>query len=228
MIEAIKKHAEECYPRECCGVVIVRKGKEKYIPCTNINTGSEFTIDPIDYAMAEDQGEIIMIVHSHPNGLPRPTDADIAGCEKSRLPWLIVSWPVFGQYLLKPTGKKLPLLGRQFMHGVVDCYTYIQDYYSQTLAITLPDFPRGDNWWLSGQDMYLDGFGEAGFVQVDDLQIHDVILMQVASPVANHGAVYVGNNHIEHHQVNRLSSRDVYGGWYRKISLMNLRHKALL
>ena len=227
MIKAIEDHALACYPQESCGLIVVVKGKERYIPCRNIASGSNFAIHPEDYAAAEDVGAIIKIVHSHPNASPKPSQADIASCEKTGLPWLIISVPTMQVHEFKPTGYVTPLMGREFVHGVLDCYSFIRDYYQQILNIEIPDFDRSDNWWQAGDNLYLDGYQSAGFRRVDDLQPHDVILMTVASKVPNHGAIYVGDNIIEHHQVSRLSSRDVYGGWYRKITSHYLRHEAL-
>lgn len=228
VIADIQAHALDCYPRESCGVIIVKKGRKKYIPCLNLAQGNDFLINPVDYARAEDEGAIIKIVHSHPNLSPKPSQADLVGCEKSGLPWLIISVPSLEIYEFEPTGYKTPLMGREFKHGVLDCYTFIRDYYDQVLDIQIPDFDRTDNWWQGGENLYLDGYESAGFVRVDDIQEHDVLLMQVVSPVPNHGAIYVGDNKIQHHQVNRLSSCDVFGGWYRKIHVMTLRHSCRL
>lgn len=227
MIEAIKKHAKQEYPRECCGVVIIEKGREKYIPCRNILGGHDFAIDPVDFAKAEDRGEIIKIIHSHPNQSPMPSEADRISCEKSGLKWLIMSYPSGDIFEFEPTGYEIPLLGRQFAHGIVDCYSFIQDYYRVNLNINLPDFVRKDDWWLGGEDLYMEGFNDAGFSVVSDMEKHDVLLMKVMSPVLNHGAVYVGDGNIEHHQHGRLSSRDVYGGWHQKITQLILRYEDL-
>jgi proteasome lid subunit RPN8/RPN11 len=227
-MKEISSHAEQAFPSESCGVIVIVKGRKKYIPCRNIANQGDFAIHPEDYAGAEDLGKIVMIVHSHPNVSPKPSAADLIGCERSGMPWLIINWPTAKTYEFKPTGYKTPLIGRVFQHGILDCYTFIQDYYDQNLNITLPDFYRPDNWWLSGANLYLDNFESAGFTQVDDLQEHDVILMTVASKVPNHGAIYAGDGKIEHHLVNRLSSRDILGGWYSKISTHYLRHKEFL
>lgn len=230
MIDDIRAHAEAEYPRESCGVVVVRKGRERYIPCRNIAESNEhFVIHPEDYAAAEDMGEVTMIVHSHPNVPPIPSDADLVGCERSGLPWMIINWPTGAVYEFKPSGYKAPLYGRQFSHGVLDCYAFIRDYYREILAIELPEFDRADEWWLKGQNLYLDNFEAAGFVRVfDEPRKHDGLLMQVASEVPNHAAVFLGDGNIGHHQGGRLSSKDVFGGWYRKITTHVLRHRSLI
>lgn len=226
----IKAHAEAEFPRECCGLVTVRKGKEKYLPCRNMSPGTEqFSMHPEDYAAAEDHGSITMIVHSHPNGSPSPSQADRVGCEASGLPWLIIGFPSLETYEFAPMGYMAPLIGRVFSHGILDCYSLIRDYYRQELRIELPDFERENEWWLKGQDLYRENFKKAGFspIAVEDLRPHDVILMQISAPKTNHGAVYLGDGKILHHPMNRLSGRDVFGGFWLKHATVFLRHRSL-
>ena len=229
LLAEIRAHAELDYPRESCGLVVVRKGRKRYMPVRNVAERNEhFVMHPQDQADAEDAGEVLLVVHSHPNLPPVPSQADLVGCEASGLPWLIVNWPTGTTHQFAPSGYVAPLYGRQFSHGVLDCYAFIQDYYRQELGIELPDFERPDEWWLKGQDLYQDGFAAAGFERVTGpMQAHDVLLMRVASPVPNHGAVFLGGARIGHHQMGRLSSRDVFGGWYEKVTVATLRHRSL-
>jgi proteasome lid subunit RPN8/RPN11 len=232
IIEEIKEHASRVYPRECCGLVLVVKGKYRYYPCTNIapDGNNQFIMSPDDWMAAEDLGTPTIIVHSHPNASPMPSQADLVGCEKSQLPWLIVNWPVGTMHYFEPSGYVLPLIGREFIHGLVDCYTLIRDYYKQELGITLLDFYRADEWWAHGENLYLDNYERTGFTLILDgePQKHDMLYMQVGSQVPNHGAVYLGDGTILHHQYNRLSSKDVYGGWYKKVTSHIMRYKDFL
>jgi proteasome lid subunit RPN8/RPN11 len=224
----IRAHAQQCFPLESCGVVLVQHGKERYRPCRNASTGADqFQIDPRDYAQAEEAGDIITIVHSHVNVSPQPSQADLVGCEATGLPWAIVNWPTGELHEFTPTQYKAPLIGRAFSHGVLDCYSLIRDYYQEVLGLVLPDFSRRDDWWHGDEDLYRDNFAAAGFVVVDEtaLRLHDVILMQLCAPKTNHGAVYLGDGIILHHPMNRLSGRDPYGGFWQKISTHWLRHK---
>lgn len=221
-------HAAEESPRESCGLVVVKKGKPVYIKCRNIAEKNEhFVIHPEDQQKAEDAGEVIAVVHSHPFISLKPSEADLVGCEATQVPWVIVNHPTGEMVTIEPSGYKAPLIGRTFHHGVLDCYSLIRDYYKEVLSIALPDFERRDEWWLKGENLYLDGFSKAGFVEVQDMKEHDVLLMKVASKVPNHGAVLEKNGTIIHHQMGRLSSRDVYGGWYRKVTVKILRHSSL-
>jgi proteasome lid subunit RPN8/RPN11 len=228
VLQAIREHAKECYPLESCGVVVVKRGKPVYIACRNIASEGNFAIHPEDYADAEDKGKIALIVHSHPNVAPRPSPSDLIGCEKSGLPWLIVNWPTGKTYYFEPSGFELPLYGRTFNHGIIDCWTFVQDYYKKTLNIDVPHFDRRDNWWLAGENMYMDFGEEAGFRFVENPQQHDLVYMMIGSPVPNHAAIFLGDNTIGHHLEHRLSSCDVYGGSYLDATTHYLRHKDLM
>jgi len=221
----IFNHAKECYPLESCGLIVIIKGRKKYWPCRNIASGLQFAIHPEDYAAAEDKGVIDTVVHSHPNISPMPSPSDLIGCEQSGLKWLIISYPNGNIYKFKPTGYLLPLYGREFQHGTVDCFSFIRDYFKQELNIDMPNYDRADNWWLNGESHYIDRADDAGFYIVNELKINDVIFMSIGSSVPNHAAVYLGNNKIGHHLAGRLSSIDIYGGWYAKITTQIARHK---
>ena len=224
----IRAHAAEEAPKECCGLVVIRNGKLQYLKCRNIaqDPAKDFTLSPEDYASAEDQGEIVRIVHSHVYKAPLPSEADLVACELSGIPWLIVNWPVGTIHEFEPSGYKAPLIGRQFHHGSLDCYGLIRDYYREVLNIELLDFVRQDDWWTKGENLYLEGFPKAGFIEVDSIEPHDVLLMQIASPVINHAAIYVGENQIIQHCFGRLSSRDVWGGAWQRATRKIVRHKS--
>lgn len=227
ILDEIHKHIEAELPREACGVVIIELGKYKYIPCKNISQNlQDFVIDPVDWANAEDMGSIVLVVHSHPNISPEPTQADLVGCENSKLPWMIINWPSKEFRYIEPSGYEAPLIGRVYVQGIIDCLTLVQDYYWRNLRINLqsPSF-RTEKWWERGENLYVQSAPENGFYQVDKPEKHDVILMQVMSSVPNHAAVWLGDGKIMHHQLNRLSSIDIYGGWYQKVTTHIFRHK---
>lgn len=231
ILDAIREHAAACAPAECCGLAVVRRGKLRYVPCRNLAAGSPtadtFLIDPEDYAAAEDRSTIVAIVHSHVNLNPRPSMADLVGIEASNLPWLIVNHPVGSYTLTEPSGYVAPLIGRPFVHAVLDCYSLIRDWYATERSITLPDYERPDKWWeKDGYDLYVKNFTHAGFVEIAerDLLPGDVILMCIAANRTNHGGIYAGNNQILQHCMGRLSSRDVWGGAWRKAATHYLRY----
>ena len=226
-------HAEAEQPREACGLIArTAAGHFNYVRVPNIAAdSSQFLMDPHWYAIAEDAHETVLaIVHSHPNASANPSMADRVGCEKSGLPWVICGWPsgVFKQ--LEPSGWLAPYKGREFHHGVLDCYTLIQDWYLRELHQELPDFERDDGWWENRadhapEDLYMEGLAQAGFVRVfGEPQRHDGILMQVASDRANHGAVYLGSGVMLHHLHGRLSEETIYGGYWLRHTVALVRH----
>lgn len=227
LLASIRQHTSAESPNEACGLVIVKRGRHKYIPCKNIAKSKQdhFVISHEDYADAEDEGKIVYIVHSHVNIPHLPSDGDKVGIEKSGLPWLIINEPTGSYGIYEPNGYLAPLVGRAYHHGVLDCYSIIRDYYLSELNVELPDFDRLNEWWLNGKNMYIENFEKAGFLRVHEPpKTHDVLLMQIASPVPNHGAIFLGDGTILQHCANRLSSRDVWGGGWERSTTHVLRH----
>jgi proteasome lid subunit RPN8/RPN11 len=224
------EHARAEYPREACGLLVIRKGREVYARCRNIGVGTDqFVIHPEDYAAADREGEIVGVVHSHPGTSPEPSQADRVACGASGLPWHIVGIPSEDWVRIEPTGFVAPLVGREWSHGVLDCYSLVRDWFRSERGVLLPNFARFDDWWKRGENLYLDNFSRVGFEVVNFADLRnllpgDCFLMQVASPVPNHAAVYLGDGLILHHLQGRLSSRDVYGGYWQKVTTHVLRY----
>lgn len=231
LVDEIAAHAKAELPRESCGVIIVFKGKYKYIPCINdSNDITDFSMNAKSFADAEDMGEVLYIVHSHPRTENKPSIVDLINIEKTNIPWLIIN-PYTKQYTVtKPSGYIAPLIGRQFFPGVLDCYTIIKDFYKQELNIELPEWEREDNWWLEGKNYYLERYKPSGFEVILDNKIkpYDVVMMTLGSPVVNHAGIILPDGSLLHHARGRLSSRDVYSGYYRNITSHIIRHKELL
>jgi cell wall-associated NlpC family hydrolase len=152
---------------------------------------------PEDWADAEDAGRILAVVHSHPDAPAQPSEADRASCEATGLPWVIVSVRE-GQFeelhQFAPTGWQAPLLGRQFFHGVLDCYTLVRDWYRReagsscrTLSVPTTGGTRARTSICSSCAGRLLAF------PMRRRSAGDVVLMAVRSPVANHAGIYLGS-----------------------------------
>ena len=247
---AMRNHAIAEFPKEAAGFVVITTDGEKYIPANNLSDtpNDSVIVCPKSQAKAYKAGDVVAFFHSHPNHPAEPSQADLVACERMGKPWYILplnnhngGLEVGELITVIPSGYKAPLIGRAFNHGVLDCYTLIQDYYARELSIELPDFHRDDEWWKKGGNLYEENFTSAGFAKVTDLKPHDVVLMQYYSPVTNHAGVFIGDNQLKseslgfkipdsmiHHASNRLSERVVYGGYWADITRMILRHEALL
>jgi proteasome lid subunit RPN8/RPN11 len=222
-----EEHAAECFPNECCGLIV----NGRYRPCRNSATGPDMLdIHPEDWAAAEDEGPIEAICHSHPNGSNLPSALDLKMMDRSRKPWWIL-----GREGLRKIAPVHSLLGREFEYGVHDCFKLATDYYRTCWGVEVPEFDHQEyGWWKHGKNLFLEQFEKAGFFEIpmEDLRIGDGILMQIESdpgnPVPNHCAVLVDDNLILHHMYKRLSTRDVYGDYFRKVSVRYLRNRQCL
>lgn len=216
----ILNHVKQCGEVECCGFVIDNK---IYLPCNNISPAptETFEISSDDWIKAEESGVITAIVHSHPDGLSILSEADQFYQQKTAVDWWLVCDNKIHKFRYMQH-----LLGREFKHGVTDCYALFRDAY-HLCGFDFQNFHRDDNWWDNGQNLYLDNMQANGFhqVSISSLQDGDVILFPLNSKVVNHAAIYVGNNFILHHLPGRLSKRDLFGGYWLKNYHSIWRHK---
>lgn len=235
-LEEIYSHAHESYPEESCGVVYIYKGRYKYRPCTNLHETPElnFRISDEELSSLPSGSQIYLIVHSHPDAPAEPSEFDLASQKASSHKWLIISSSrnksdSVDIYITPDQEIATPLYGRQFIHAVSDCYSFVRDFYMSHYGISLLDYPRRDGWWLDGENLYLDNFQNEGFelIELSDARQGDLLLMAIRSDVPNHGAIYLENGFIAHHMTGRLSSEDFYGAYYRDRTTHCLRHKEM-
>ncbi|MDM1760711.1 Mov34/MPN/PAD-1 family protein [Acinetobacter sp. 251-1] len=237
--KAIRSHAEKCFPRECCGVVV----NDQYIACRNIaQNDHQFEIHHKDLAKAEDVGEIQAYVHSHPNASAQASDLDLHQIELHEKPWVICAYPDLEFQIYEPFGYRAPLVGRNYHHGWQDCYSIVRDFYQRELGIQLIDFERQDRWWESveNESLYLENFSKAGFVEVSDMQYGDVLLCKVGrTEHVNHAVIWLGDNGklkseqaepcigsalILHHPYGRKSVREIFGQQWQERVVKVVRH----
>jgi proteasome lid subunit RPN8/RPN11 len=220
-------HAKKYAPKEACAFLVGTGEDETLLLGDNVHQEptKHFLISPESYAQLEGRN-ITGVVHSHLGTSALPSDADKVMCEETAVPWSIYALGSDSWHSFVPTGFKLPLVGRQFVYGVVDCYTLVRDYYREKCGLYVADFFRStDNWGT--EEKYLDNFASQGFVRVSDLQEHDTLLIQLASDRVNHAAVYQGNGLILHHYYKHLSCIQPYGGYWLKNTRMIVRHFSL-
>ena len=185
------------------------------------------------------------IVHSHPaevledgKKLHRlsPSAADMRQQLATAKPWVIAAqnldtgaWEYFdwGKHTLD-----LPLLERDFRHGVEDCYVVIEKWWWQNKGVRLLPMPRDEEWWGNVQEgkpananLYLDHFAACGAERIyprtpRDLVPGDVFLFRLGTGsggVYNHGGVFVGNGLVAHHAPTKLSATGPVGPWFNRI-----------
>ena len=122
---AIQAHAAECFPAECCGLIV----NDVYVQCRNISKHTDqFEIHPEDLVAAEDSGETQAFVHSHPNASARASELDLLQIELHQKPWVICAYPDIEFQVYEPCGYKAPLVGRNYIHGIQDCYSIVRAF----------------------------------------------------------------------------------------------------
>jgi proteasome lid subunit RPN8/RPN11 len=92
-MDAIRVHARDTYPNECCGALIGREGRvERVVGLPNTTDEGprrRFLVRPSDYrdaerAATEHGGDLLGFYHSHPDAPAQPSQYDLDH-----------AWPVF-------------------------------------------------------------------------------------------------------------------------------------
>ena len=224
-------HAKAQDPNESCGLLLNIRGKEKYFPCRNLSQTSFqcFILDPEDYVRADNTGDIVAVVHSHPVTPPVPSQSDKVACEQSNLKWYIVNPKTESWGYLEPTGYKAPILGREWAWGVTDCYTLVRDWYKEKLNINLIDWHRPTTLEDFNKDpMFEKCAEETGFRELtpDEKLINgDLLFMSIFSNNLNHVAIFLDGD-VLHHLTDRLSCKEPYSEWLLKCTGKRLRYVA--
>ena len=227
-LQDFEAHVLACYPEEACGLVV----NDEFVPCKNVHETplTDFRIDGPELVAARSRGELQAVLHSHPYSATQhhesppewPSTADMQCWLGDDVPWGIVATE--GQGLTRMVwldeANPEPLVGREFIHGINDCYSVVRDWFRIERGITLKNFPRGFGWWNTDQNLYAKNFAIAGFEEIplEQIQIGDCLLMHIGSGVIRHAAVVTGHNEITHHMFHRLSGVDSLSKWNRCIA----------
>ena len=227
--DAALVHAKDQDPKEAVGLLLNVKGKERHFPCQNlaITNYQEFILNPEDYVKADNIGEIIGIVHSHPITPPTPSQADRISCEHSNLPWYIVN-PKTEQWAeLRPEGYKPELCGRPWVWGITDCWSLVRDWYKEEKHIELIDYERSmtPEEFLENPlfEKYAKNTGFRELGNEEPPKVGDVLLMSIMHPTLNHVAIFLGDI-VLHHLADRLSCKEPYSEWLLKCTGKRYRY----
>lgn len=197
-------------PDELCGFVVLHKDNLRFSVASNVaeNPQESFEIGNTDWVLAESRGEIVAVVHSHPNGEPFLSGADRQMQIQTGLPWILAVGGKLKQFRCCPH-----LRGRVFEYGKADCGALIRDAF-MLMGVDLPDHERGDIDDDAEHEYLRKHFERVGFVRVSDgLRGGDVILTSYGGH-ANHAALYLGDGQILHHAYNQLSRREPFNQWW--------------
>jgi len=223
-ILAFRDHTLAAFPHEACGLLI----GDEFVPVENRATDKtwDFRIDARDMIRPGIQA----VLHSHTRSdLLGPSYEDLCGAH--RWPQLLHGvWRTDGvgttplEFFGDQAGiTRGNLVGRRFLWGVRDCATLVIDYYERILGIRLRDKPRRDSFWEDGEDEWPTALSELGFVQIQQPELHAVMLLRYGNYPPAHAAVISGINEIIHQpqprvtgREQRLSRRDSLRRWQRQ------------
>lgn len=226
-IDSIMSYAAARQPIEACGVI----ANGAFIPVTNKATDIDaFVMDMREFLALKKTGMAISaIVHSHVYAPPIPSPGDLAMCEATGLPWLIVGWPTGKFKVIEPSGYRAPLIGRAWAWGTHDCFGLVRDALKEMAGVEIQDFNRDWMWWEKGENIIEQQYESAGFIPVTGVWKHcDVIGMRIRSPVVNHVGIFLKPDVILHQLMGRPSVREIYGGVYLSATTLHLRHRELV
>jgi proteasome lid subunit RPN8/RPN11 len=222
--DEFEKHAIAHYPEEVCAVI----AGGNLILCQNEaeDRNSTFKISAEKLIEAEIlHGPLDLVLHTHSGASagrwPRhwPSGQDMQSWMHGSTPWLIFACngEGLGEHCVLDDANPAPLEGREFIHGINDCYSLIRDYFRMEKGITLPNYPRDMEWWAKDKDLYSENFEAAGFVEIpaDQVRSGDCMMIQFRSDVINHAAVVIDESRILHHMIHRLSGYDDWSKWHR-------------
>ena len=241
LYDFICQEAKKNFPNESCGLIL-KKGKKQRIvavPNVSLQPNNQFLMARSDVEAAANGEEILCVWHTHCNIPPKPSEADVAGCEATSVPWVIVSvykdedgpYSFSDMFTLEPSGELIDYIGRPYVFGSLDCWTLIRDYYKREYGVSLGEYPRIHEFWKSPTSNF---FGDKSnweseglySIQESELKEGDLIFFSTdGSGNPNHAAVYIGGDLILHHVTDRLSKRDVYYGYWEKNAVAFLRCK---
>lgn len=227
VIDAIREHALEAYPKECCGFVM----PDGYMRVDNVHPEPTefFRVDPLAAARAM-EGGALAFVHSHPDGSPIPSLNDQLCQIEEGMTWGIV--PVLGINEgdeVKPLAQPItwwgddlpipPLKGRKFIFGVFDCWRLYRHYMMLEHGITLPNFAYGEDFVEKNENVFVENCERAGLrnlgkIDMSRLHVGDMLIGHLRGEHPNHCGVYLGGDTFLHHAPGQASREDNLLRWW--------------
>ena len=206
--QQLLQYSEQQKPNEACGLLIQKGRSIQFLPCENteVEPTKTFQISPDDFIKASEQGELLAVFHSHPDGEPFLSSADRFYQIQTQLTWVLA---VSGSLKVFPCVPRLR--GREFEYGVNDCAVLVRDAFTLS-GIEIEDHPRTTMDADHTSDALRQHMLNVGFKVVDDnsqIQAGDVILTSIKGN-AQHLALYLGNEQMLHHAYNTLSRREPF------------------
>ena len=139
--------------------------------------------------------------------------------------------------IYKPSGLKIPLVGRPHICGLFDCWNLVEDYYKDNLNIKLHNFDLNTHILMDEQTISFEEkkqkceilLFEMGFQKVNDLRDGDVLILKFLPDknCAIHFGIFLSPNKILHHG-GIESVIESYRDGFKNRTKSIFRHKQML
>lgn len=230
ILEPFKEHAIDQAPVEACALVVQVGRKQQLVICENTHDEPTefFRISAGEWAAAEDIGDVVAVLHSHPGDGARPIASalDVQQCNASGVLWGIYA-PDCDEYAeINP--EQPSLIGRPFILGSDDCWGLIMAWH-KTQGVELSDWRVNYPWWEDQhpENLYYDNWKKEGFVESDE-RPGCMVIMQVSANKWNHAGIITEDGQLLHHLYGHPSAVIPYAaGYFRDRTVICLRHKDL-
>lgn len=211
------------YPFEACGVI----ARDLFIPIENVaSSPSECFLMPKG-TYIEHEANLSAIVHSHTHDSVMGIDPRLPSMSDMKL--AEATGVLQGIYHCTPKGvspalwfnQKIPppLIGRNYIPSIFDCYTIVRDYYKLNYDYVLAMLPRTTMWTEDSPTLMLENLENQGLTKVRNigkLVEGDVLVFCVGSRLPTHVAVYLKDGEFIHHLNGRTSSTDTLIRWSKQ------------
>lgn len=230
VLDDFKQHARDNPAVEVCALVVMAGRKQQLIICDNIheNPAEFFRISASAWADAEDMGDVVGVLHSHPGdgAKPIPSALDVQRCNKSGVVWGIYA-PDCDEYAeIEPS--ELPLIGRPFLLGSDDCWGLIMAWHEKQ-GVKLSDWRVNYPWWEDQyqDNLYFDNWQKEGFIETEEGP-GCMVIMQVSANKWNHAGVITEDGQLLHHLYGIESCVVPFkAGYFKDRTVLCVRHKDL-
>jgi cell wall-associated NlpC family hydrolase len=225
--QQIKAEALANPKHEVCGLIL---NTGAIMSCQNVHEDARnhFKVATSQYIKYEPL--VMGIYHSHVNDVPNFTANDVNLVYSLDKP-LVLYTTTRNEFKVASLDRDRPLIDREFVYGINDCYSIVRDWYWQEFKIELGNYPRsGDTakWDESGFDLIDRSFENEGFRVVnDEVRNGDLLAMSMGdiNRNINHLGVYIGDD-LFIHQLNKCKSRlETWGSPWRDYTIKILRHQ---
>ena len=232
----IKKHALENSKEECCGLLVETKNDFdlKVLRCKNLaeNKSSFFSLNPKDFLRGSTLGKIKAIYHSHITDNENFSEADKENSRKHKIDYILYNTKKDSFHFYGHKNNSISQISKEFIWGVSDCIILVKEYLNKNnIPFNMPeshDKARHNKSWGS---KWFEKFPNAiqemitankDFIKLDkkeEMKKNDILCMSIfkskASPIYDHFGIYLGENKIYHHAVNRYPAIEELGKFYK-------------